>query len=144
MDVEVIYKEGLTEQELDILDAGINRHSANLFGEVPRGSLGYFLQDAGGETVGGVTGYWSAHGWLYINSLWVAEALRGSGQGTSLMRLIEEEAVSKGCNHVFLFTMSYQAPEFYKRLGYTQFAELEDFPRGHSRLFFRKYLLPPK
>ena len=35
---------------------------------------------------------------------------------------------------------SYQAPEFYKKLGYEEYAVVEDWPRGHSKHAFRKRL----
>ncbi|GAQ00024.1 hypothetical protein NIES2104_65890 [Leptolyngbya sp. NIES-2104] len=37
-------------------------------------------------------------------------------------------------------TFSFQAPEFYQKLGYTVFGELPDFPIGHRRLFLKKVL----
>jgi len=37
-------------------------------------------------------------------------------------------------------TFDFQARGFYERLGYEAFAELQDFPRGHSRFFMKKTL----
>jgi hypothetical protein len=36
--------------------------------------------------------------------------------------------------------MSFQAPEFYKKLGYHIFGKLENFPAEHSMIFLRKRL----
>ena len=41
-------------------------------------------------------------------------------------------------------TFSFQAPDFYQKLGYTTFAQLENFPPGRSRLFMRKKLVHDK
>jgi len=38
--------------------------------------------------------------------------------------------------------MTFQAPGFYAKLGYTVFGELADVPRGHRRLWFCKRLPP--
>jgi hypothetical protein len=38
-------------------------------------------------------------------------------------------------------TYDFQALLFYERLGYEQFAALEDYPPGHSRHFLKKRLL---
>ena len=56
------------------------------------------------------------------------------------MEMIEAEAARHGSINVYLNTFTFEAPEFYKKLGYTVFAELKDFPPGHSRLFLRKTL----
>jgi len=70
----------------------------------------------------------------------VSDRVRGSSYGTRLMEHIEREAIARGCTDAYLDTFSFQAPEFYKRLGYEVFGELEDFPVGHSRIFLRKRL----
>lgn len=86
-----------------------------------------FVAREGGEIVGGVTG--EAHvafGWTHIHRLWVAEAHRGRGLGTRLMRAIEAEALRRGCRHARLETLTVQAPAFYARLGYVEYGRLED------------------
>ena len=39
-----------------------------------------------------------------------------------------------------LDTLAYQAPGFYRRLGYEQIGDLPGWPAGSRRLFFRKAL----
>lgn len=93
----------------------------------------------GGTVLGGVWGntYW---GWLQVELLFVPEALRGRGFGSRLMALAEEEAVRRGCHAAWLETTSFLDPGFYERRGYRVFAELEDYPPGHRRLFLRRRL----
>lgn len=79
-----------------------------------------------------------AGGWLFIESLWVDEALRGQGIGRALMACAEDHARARGCHDAWLDT--FQARGFYEQLGYAAFAELEDYPRGQSRHFLRKAL----
>ena len=90
-----------------------------------------------GNLVGGIKAH-THRGWLYISQLWVSEGARGSGLGSKLMRLAEEEARKRGCFASYLNTFSFQAVEFYKKHGYEIFGELRDFPRGHSRIFLKK------
>ncbi|WP_414447782.1 GNAT family N-acetyltransferase [Burkholderia sp. 22PA0099] len=97
------------------------------------------LRDAGGEIVGGLWGM-TGYEWLFTQLLVVPEAARGSGVGTRLMRLAEQEAVARGCHHAWLDTFSFQARPFYERLGYACFAELPDYPTGFSRYFMKKAL----
>ncbi|MFN2477024.1 MAG: GNAT family N-acetyltransferase [Chthoniobacterales bacterium] len=97
---------------------------------------------ADGEIVGGLLAYthWE---WLFITQLWVAEAAGGHGVGTRLLRTAESEAVLRGCRHAHVDTFSFQARPFYERRGYTVFAELADYPAGHTRYFLQKRDLSP-
>jgi GNAT superfamily N-acetyltransferase len=101
--------------------------------------IGYFLKNARGEFLGGLTGYvWG--GWMHVNLLWVTEGLRGEGHGTRLMDAAEAFAVEHGCIGATLETHSFQAPGFYAKRGYEVFGTLGDYPPGHTKLFLRKRL----
>lgn len=100
----------------------------------------YFIRDDAGEIIGGVTGNYGGFGWMYVDTLWVSPEHRGAGHGRKLMELIEAEAVENGCYGSYLSTYSFQAPEFYDRLGYVPFGELKEFPPGMSRFFLKKDL----
>jgi ribosomal protein S18 acetylase RimI-like enzyme len=139
MPYEIVFTTDASENSKVVHD-GITEHQEKLFGEVAQGGLYFFVHDDGGRTVAGVIGYWSSSGWLYVDALWVDEQLREQGFGTRLMNSIEDAAVERGCRYCYLNTMTYQAPDFYHKLGYEEFARLEDFPPGHSRLFLRKDL----
>ena len=97
------------------------------------------LRAADNRVVGGILGntWW---GWLRIDVLWIDEAARGQDWGSRLMQAAEAEAIRRGCHHVFLDTMSFQALPFYLKLGYTIFGQLDDLPVGHSRYFLQKTL----
>lgn len=102
--------------------------------------LGLLLKDpATGSDVGGLWGR-TALGWLFVELLYLPPSMRGMGVGTRLMRLAEEEAARRGCHGVWLDTFSFQAPSFYKRLGYEVFGTIADYPPGHSRQFLSKVL----
>ena len=103
--------------------------------------LRLFLRDEGGAVRGGLLGdvYF---GWLYVSILWVDEAHRGEGHGRRLLARAEEEAAARGCRAVWLDTFSFQAPDFYPKLGYEAFGTLDDYPPGVTRFFFRKRLAP--
>lgn len=103
--------------------------------------LAIFLRDEQGNLVGGLLGD-TAWGWLYISALWISDRLRRQGIGQRLMAAAEAEAVRRGCRHAAVDTMDFQAPEFYKKLGYCVWGSLDDHPAGHSRIFLRKDLLP--
>jgi len=78
--------------------------------------------------------------WLFVNWLWVADAYRKHGVGSQLMAGAEAAAREAGCRAAYLDTFTFQAPKFYERLGYREFGRLNDFPPGHSRIWFSKAL----
>jgi GNAT superfamily N-acetyltransferase len=80
-------------------------------------------------------------GWLFVRYLWVSEQLRGQGVGRRLMEAAELRARERGCHGAWLDTFSFQAPGFYRKLGFEAFAEL-DWSPDHRRLFFCKRLEP--
>lgn len=82
-----------------------------------------------------------SYAWLFVDILWIAEGNRGKGQGRELLQRAEEEARQRGCLNAWVDTFSFQAPEFYEKNGYTVFAELPDYPPGHTRYFLRKALI---
>ena len=138
----ITFAETPADEELQILSDGLDKHMESIFGSGKNVPLTFFLRDEEGSVAGGVHGNYSEFGWLYISTLWVSEKARGNNYGTQLMEQIEREAIKAGCISAYLDTFSFQAPEFYRKLDYTLFAELEDFPAGHSRCFFRKRLIP--
>jgi len=103
-------------------------------------SLGIFLRDVEQKIVAGAAG----HTWgetCELRQVWVAEPLRCQGVGRRLLAEAEAEAVRRGCRQLILTTHSFQAPQFYKKLGFTVVSEVSDYPRGHSQIVLRKLLL---
>ena len=97
--------------------------------------------DAGGNIIGGLLGgtYW---GWMYIDILWVREDHRRCGIGSKLLSEAEQEAMRRGCHHVHVDTMSWQAPGLYQKHGYEVVGILPDIPLGHQKYLLRKSLNP--
>jgi GNAT superfamily N-acetyltransferase len=101
--------------------------------------IAFVARDTAGEVIGGIDGL-TGLGWLHIATLWVSEQARRKGIGRGLVDAAENEARKRGCHGSYLFTYSFQAPEFYRALGYVEFGVLEDFPPGVRRHFLRKAL----
>jgi GNAT superfamily N-acetyltransferase len=78
--------------------------------------------------------------WLYVDWLWVDDGQRGKGHGAALMALAEQEARKAGKTHIFLWTWSFQAPDFYKSQGYVECGRITDHPQGHDNIQFVKRL----
>jgi GNAT superfamily N-acetyltransferase len=141
MDAEysITYVEHPEESAWGVIGQGINEYNAAQAGDDRSQRLCYALQAPDGAIAGGVIGvvYWD---WLYVDLMWLPEALRGRGYGHRLLELLEEEAAQRGARHAFLDTFSFQAPGFYQSHGYRVFGELPGFPAGHTRYFLTKEL----
>ncbi|MBV9782597.1 MAG: GNAT family N-acetyltransferase [Acidisphaera sp.] len=96
-------------------------------------------QPGTGEVLGGLWGR-TLYAWLYVNVLFVPEALRRQGLGSRLMRDAEAEALARGCRGALVDTFDFQARPFYERLGYTVFGTVPDYPPGHECCFLLKRL----
>lgn len=53
------------------------------------------------------------------------------------MQTLETE-VSRGCHQITLTTFSFQAPEFYQKLGYHVFGVFGGFGNGHQKVYLQK------
>ena len=102
-------------------------------------SLAVLLRGPGGELRAGLDGFTYA-GWLFIRYLWVHAALRRGGVGRRLMTEAEDQARELGCHSAWVDTFTFQAPEFYAKLGYKEFGRL-DYPPDHQRIFLQKTLV---
>ncbi|MFO1324831.1 MAG: GNAT family N-acetyltransferase [Burkholderiales bacterium] len=92
-------------------------------------ALSCFARDASGAVVGGAVGRtWGEC--CELQQLWVAPAHREQGVGARLVRRFEARARERGCRTFYLTTFSFQAPAFYKALGYSAAHEIRGFPSG--------------
>jgi GNAT superfamily N-acetyltransferase len=92
-----------------------------------------------GKIVAGLLGQ-TYFDWMYVRLLWVADRRRGRGWGRSLIAKAEAEALRHGVRNVWLDSFTFQAPDFYKKLGYREFGRLKGYPAGHDRVFLTKAL----
>jgi GNAT superfamily N-acetyltransferase len=91
------------------------------------------------EIVGGAIGG-SSLGMLFLDLFYLPKPLRGSGLGTEVLRMFEDEGRRRGCRSAVLYTISFQAPGFYERNGWRRFGDIPCHPPGTSRIFMTKEL----
>lgn len=85
--------------------------------------------DADGRLIGGAIGRtWG--GCCELLELWVAPECRRLGIGSELLTRFEQHARQRGCRSFYLTTLSYQAPDFYRRHGYGAIASIAGYPDG--------------
>ena len=128
-----------TENEIKYIREALNQFNNEKVGEDGHTPLSIVEYDEHGNTIGGILGgtYW---GWMYVDILWVHENHRKQGIGSKLLSMAEQEAIRRGCHHVHLDTMSWQAPEFYKKHGYEVIGVLPDIPSGNQKYLLKKDL----
>ena len=102
------------ENEIKYIRDSLYRFNEEIVGSDGHEPINIVDYDSEGNIIGGILGgtYWS---WMYVDILWVHEDHRKKGIGSKLLHEAEKEAIRRGCHHVHLDTMSWQAPEFYKK-----------------------------
>ena len=128
-----------TDKEITSIREALCQFNQTIVGDDNHTPLNLVEYDENGTVIGGILGgtYW---GWLYVDILWVHKSHRHKGIGSHLLLEAEREALRRGCHHAHLDTMSWQAPEFYKKHGYEVIGILPDIPQGSQKYLFMKTL----
>jgi ribosomal protein S18 acetylase RimI-like enzyme len=117
------------EDWLRTVDEGLDRHNFAVAPLTEVRQLAAFATDAEGQVVGGAVGRtWGKC--CELLQLWVAPEYRSAGVGSHLLREFEAHARGRGCSIFYLTTLSFQAPEFYRKHGYVVLAEITGYPDG--------------
>ena len=95
----------------------------------------FTAEDDEGNIIGAITGR-AYYNEVHIADLIIGRDHRRSGLGSRLVREVEDAYRDKGYEKITLTTFGFQAPEFYKKLGY----EVE-YIREDKDPDLRKYFL---
>ena len=101
--------------------------------------IAFCLRDDHGNIVGAATGriFWGA---FHLKNLWVAKELRGKGYGRLLVDKVCDHARMHNALFIYLETLSFQAEQFYKNIGfYVEFVR-EGYDHGITMIYMRKDL----
>jgi N-acetylglutamate synthase-like GNAT family acetyltransferase len=90
-----------------------------------------------GKVVGGAVAIINLD-WAYIDTLWIDASFRGRGAGKRLMMAVESYVHSLRLNGIYLYTVDFQAPEFYRKIGYKVMGTLPNHPQGHIATYYSK------
>ena len=124
-------------EEERIIRHGLNDYAKDTI-NIERGFMGVLAYD-GDKMIGGLTS--SVVGiTLGIKLLWVDKDFRGKSVGKNLLAKLEQHGKESGCTQSFVDTLTYQAPEFYIKQGYTEIARITNYYDGYDRIFYRKEL----
>jgi len=67
----------------------------------------------------GVLNAFTAFSEIYIDDMWVHSSCRKKGYGRKLIKNLEDTFKNQGFNNINLVTSAFQAPQFYKKCGFT-------------------------
>ncbi|OEV09545.1 GNAT family N-acetyltransferase [Streptomyces nanshensis] len=127
-------------RDIAVISRGLDEFNEGRAGAGDQRDLAVLVRDPeSGEVLGGLSGRTSL-GLLFVDTFHLPSALRGSGLGSEILRAAEDEARRRGCVNAVLYTLSFQAPDFYRRQGWQVFGEIPCRPPGTSRVFLTKEL----
>jgi GNAT superfamily N-acetyltransferase len=135
---QIIVDNDPSESDNDIVKDGVFKAHADLIGAKDK-SFSVFLKNNAEKIVGGIHATFDTES-VYLETLWVDDALRHQGYGKKLLHAVEQEAVKKGCHLATTSTWDFQAESFYLKNGYARIGEVENYWKGHSMIFLRKGL----
>jgi ribosomal protein S18 acetylase RimI-like enzyme len=139
MTYTISYTSDPKHEDIQVLYDGLKTHMIAKRDLKPISFYGYFIKDDDGNIVGGCNGCF-LYGCLVVDTLWVAESLRGHGYGTKLMQEAERLGVDGECRFMTVNTMDWEALDFYKKLGFNIEFERTGFDKGSIFYFLRKEL----
>ncbi|MCX4399125.1 MULTISPECIES: GNAT family N-acetyltransferase [unclassified Streptomyces] len=126
--------------DLAVISDALDRFNTERTGIDDRRPLAVLVRDPGTHRViGGLTGRTSL-GLFFVDLFFLPPGLRGSGLGGEILRQAENEARARGCRSAVLYTITFQAPGFYRKQGWRLLAEVPCDPPGASRVFMTKEL----
>lgn len=130
--IAIDVRDDLPEAESAIVDAGLDSYNSAAAPLHEVRPVSCFARIPSGEVVGGAIGRtWGAC--CEIRQLWVADAQRGRGLGTRLVRALERRAVERGCRTFYLETWTFQARAFYEGLGYDVRLAIDGYGPGIAK-----------
>mgnify|MGYP005780879749 FL=1 len=125
-----------TEQNNETVHSMIRQHNAKFMTEFQ--DYSYHIEEEG-ELVAGIVAE-AVFDTVEVEFLCVKENCRGKGYGRALLQYVEEQAENDGRKRILLNTYSFQAPEFYRFLGYEELLCVDPCFKEYKQYYFCKEL----
>jgi GNAT superfamily N-acetyltransferase len=138
--INLVLERNPRREDVDALEEGLfSDLEAKGLPPENRRELAVFVRDTEGQVVAGIAGdvRWE---WAKVASIWVQPELQRRGLGSRLMAAFEDAAREEGCSFVRTSTYASQARDFYAKLGYREYATVDDYPPGDSKHYLVKAL----
>ena len=125
-----------TEQNNETVHSMIRQHNAKFMTEFQ--DYSYHIEEEG-ELVAGIVAE-AVFDTVEGEFLCVKENCRGKGYGRALLQYVEQRAENDGRKRILLNTYSFQAPEFYRSLGYEELLCVDPCFKEYKQYYFCKEL----
>jgi GNAT superfamily N-acetyltransferase len=137
-DIELVLTDAPSDEMSEVLGGRLSAFNIERLGPSNRRPLCIAIRSRpDGRLLGGLCGR-TGFRRLFVELLFVPEALSGRGLGGTLLQKAEAEAKARDCLGAWLDTFSAEAKRFYERNGYRVFGEIADYPPGNTRFFLSK------
>ncbi len=143
--ISIVHR-GMTSEEIKRMNLGFDELSLEEGLEIESSDRYSFVALKGNTFIGCSSGLAFKNGenysgWFFLTDLFVEKEYRSKGLGFRLLKSIEEQVVTVGVKHIWLWTSGYEALKFYQRQDYKKFTEMENwYSDGSSRVGLRKNL----
>lgn len=129
-----------TARELrDTILSGLFSYNDQIVGPMHNSTIIIAARSDDDKVIGGlIVNFQPGWKWMHLQWMWIAESHRRTGIGRRLVDTAEREGRKRACLHVAVDT--FQAREFYEKLGYSVYGVMEDYPAGHRKFHMRKTL----
>ena len=129
------------QNDLDLIRDGIRAYNRMHLPDGDVDAVGCFARNNEGKIVGGLTGE-MFNNTVFVEYLWVDAEARTSGVGSKLIALLEEQVKPHGVTHLYLDTYSFQALDFYLKLGFEKVGQYSGYPAaGIDKHFLQKHIV---
>ncbi|MFK4719317.1 GNAT superfamily N-acetyltransferase [Bradyrhizobium niftali] len=137
---DIVLTDVIASSTVSVIERGLGNFYHSITGIKDNLPLAVILKDPESQRVlGGAMGR-SSFGLLFLDGFFLPEEFRGSGLGTKILKRFEDEGRRRSCRSAFLYTLSFQAPDFYARNGWKAFGRIPCDPPGTFRIFMSKNL----
>ena len=138
--VELVVTDAPAAADQAVVTEGLGAYNVEQAGYRDHRPLAVFACDPATRQVrGGLIGSTSM-GLLRVDRFFLPPDLRRGGLGSRVLQAAEAEAVRRGCTQAVLWTVHFQAPGFYKKLGWHELGRLDFDPPHHTRFCMTKKL----
>ena len=137
--MRIVRKTEAEEKVGDFIGEAFEEYATSKNVELNYEDYWFVAENDEGEIIGSITGR-AYYNEVHIGDLVIDKNYRGQDIGTQLVAAVEEEYRKKGFEKITLTTFGFQAPEFYKKLGYSVEFVREDKDPKLTKYFFCKTL----
>ncbi len=125
------FRVSLGSRDADVIENGIRTYSEAYEPEYESVDFYKKLVDKDGRFIAGVIADVDKDAYGFVDALFVEEALRHQGLGTSLLKAVEDFTRENGASMILTNAGDWNV-DFFKKNGYLLRGELKDVPKGHD------------